>query len=121
MKTVGYFKEQAPTFEDKYESIYDVVNRFDGSNELKDKIIEYLRSGVLVAVSPTIVNDVIDQTTIIGELSTLTDGIYQWPSDYVYYIEKYSLHVPKDFINHMQANKWKVDQSFDPEKLFNQD
>jgi len=121
MILVGYFKEQTPGFNDNYDSIYDVVDGFDGSNELKNKIIKYLQSGVLVSVCPTIVRDIIDDAKIIGELSTLTDGVYQWPSDYVYYIERYNLHVSKALIAHMQKNNWKVDQGFDPESLFDED
>ena len=121
MKLVGYFKEQDSSFEDKYVSIHDVANKFDGSKKLKINIVQYLRSGISVSVCPTMVHDVLETEHEIGELSTLTDGIYQWPSDYVYYIEKYNLKIPDDFINHMQKNKWQVDQCFDPESLFDID
>ena len=31
----------------------------------------------------------------------MNDGIYSWSNDLAYYVEKYNLRLPADFVNHV--------------------
>jgi hypothetical protein len=44
----------------------------------------------------------------IGSLEILTDGVYAWPSDLVYYITKYHVRISSKFVEHMQEHRWEV-------------
>ena len=35
-----------------------------------------------------------------------TDGTWAWTSDVMYYVEKYHIQLPDDFLAHMERNKW---------------
>lgn len=62
-------------------------------------VAQYLRSGESVAESPGILRDVLTGARIPERLSYLTDGKYAWRSDLAYYVEKYNLRLPEDFLN----------------------
>lgn len=74
-----------------------------------DRIVSYLRSGALFIALPGLSRDVLsNEHPIIGSLALWTDGIFLWPSDLSYYVEKYSVGLPREFIKHMEDNAWTV-------------
>ena len=86
-------------------SIHDVVKK--GDSTLVEKICSYLSNGTTVIVSPGTTMDVIDETAgVAGTGSSCTDGIWLWPDDLSYYVKKYNIALPDDFINTMKVNKW---------------
>ena len=73
----------------------------DTQYEYQKEIIQYLRNGHKDACSPGIVKDYFTGEIIEGELFCMSDGMYGWRSDIVYYVEKYNLRLPDDFIDHV--------------------
>ena len=108
MKPIGYFEEYEYGLKQSG-SIKSLINKFVGGEDLKQKVLKYMMDGYVSSVSPCFVYDIIsDNNLLIGELQTLTDGTYYWPSNYIYYIENYDILVPNEFISHMKENNWKV-------------
>ncbi len=104
LKSIGFYKEMSQGKETD-PSIFDVVKK--GDPALVDKICNYLSNGTTVIVCPGITTDVIDETAgVAGTGSSCTDGIWLWPDDLAYYIRKYNIALPDDFMNTMKANNW---------------
>lgn len=62
-------------------------------------VVEYLRTGDVVAVAAGKAKDVITGEVIPGRLETITKNGYAWRSDVPYYVEKYGLNLPEEFLN----------------------
>lgn len=84
--------------DNKYPSIKDLINK---PIKEKEKVIEYMKKCRIEAASPAIVTDLIDSKNRITELYSMTDGKYAWRSDVIYYVEKYDMELPEDFIQHV--------------------
>lgn len=67
----------------------------------KKQIINYMKKCRITSFSPAIVHDVLSGERINHELTCMTDGLYAWRSDLIYYIDKYNLNLPEDFIKHI--------------------
>lgn len=117
LKKIGFYKELKHGI--KYdESLKESVCLVPQVNE--GKIIEYLENGVIYCISPGLIKDILDESEpIIGSLKLLTDGEWVWPSDLPYYVKKYHVKLKKDFLLHVQARNWILDnkQEFCLEKL----
>ncbi|QND17824.1 hypothetical protein HB775_29365 (plasmid) [Rhizobium leguminosarum bv. trifolii] len=115
LRRIGFFRE-LPYGSPEGLSINSSFSEF--SSEKKAKVISYLRSGTACVVSPGMSRDVISaERNIIGALSLLTDGVFLWPSDLAYYIEKYSVGIPQEFLEHMEQNVWVVSTDIDIQNL----
>jgi hypothetical protein len=79
----------------------------------KQQVVEYLRSGVTLVMSPGRDEDVLDPTRMAGSASVLTDGVYVWPKTLAYYVDTYDVELPSEFEAHVQRNKWKVPDGID--------
>ncbi len=79
-------------------SLLDLINR---PIEEKSKIVDYMKKGNIVAVAPAIVRDVINPEIRLPELFLMSDGKYEWRSDIIYYVEKYDMALPDEFIQHV--------------------
>lgn len=99
MINIGFYKEN--TNDATLPSIYDDINRFTGD---KDKVLKYMKKCRVLAAAPAILQDVISGKPINKELTFMTDGVYGWRSDLIYYIDKYDLKIPTDFLNRAIAN-----------------
>ena len=106
LKTVGYYKEMVQGRETD-PSIYDFINK-ENADIIKN-ICNYLNQGIAFIVSPGTVSDVIHpENGTVGISSSYTDGVWLWPGDLAYYVKKYSLKLPEEFVDTMQKNNWKV-------------
>lgn len=104
LRSIGFFREMSQGKETD-PSIYDFVKKGDPS--LAEKICNYLSNGTTVIVSPGITGDIIDEVAgVAGTGSSCTDGVWLWPDDLVYYVRKYNVALPDDFLNTMKANNW---------------
>lgn len=75
----------------------------------KEKILDYLTSGHAWIISPGVVKDILShEDIVIGAPNILTDGVWAWPEDLIYYIRKYNVTLPDDFFHHMIKNSWKI-------------
>jgi hypothetical protein len=81
---------------DKFPSIYDLINK---PIKEKNRILEYMKQSKIDAVTAGSFIDLIDNKTKIYAYS-ITDGKYSWGSDTVYYLEKYDMELPEEFVQH---------------------
>ena len=72
-----------------------VVSYKPYSNE--DIILQYLKSGKVVAVAAGMARDILTGQRIKGELVAMSDGVYSWRSDIIYYVERYNMKLYDDF------------------------
>jgi hypothetical protein len=106
LKPCGFFKEFAYG-EGESQSVKDAVCDEPQANE--QLIIAYLKNGHLFVISPCVNQDVIACDGRLASPSGIqTDGVWMWPLELAYYVEKYHLELPSEFIVHLQANKWEV-------------
>lgn len=112
LKPVGNYREFAHG-DPNGKSLRDHLSKAEQVNE--EKIITYLKSGYVVAVAACLVKDVLDESTKLpGGLCAQTDFVWSWYSDLAYYVKTYHLKLPKEFIKHIEAKNWKIDEI--PEK-----
>ncbi|WP_405853890.1 hypothetical protein OG407_00455 [Streptomyces sp. NBC_01515] len=82
------------------------------------ELVEYLRSGALLAATTTLARDVLSpDKAVIGGLHLLTDGHWLWYSDLAHYVEHYHVTLEPQFIAHAEANSWTVPQLDDADLL----
>jgi hypothetical protein len=98
MKLLGEVREFMK--DDKYPSIKEMINR-PMENDVKIKVVEYLKTGKELAVSPSLVRDIFNPEIRLPRLSLMGDGEYKWSSRIIYYVEKYDLELPQEFIEHV--------------------
>ncbi|MFJ4774278.1 hypothetical protein ACIP88_35085 [Streptomyces uncialis] len=76
----------------------------------------YLERGMTMLVSPGWAVDLLnDQAGKICQYSTLTDGVWIWPSDLVHYLRTYHVVLPEEFLEHMASRSWVVPELDDAE------
>lgn len=79
-------------------SIWDLINK---PVREKEKVLRYMKKCSVDAVAPAIVRDVINPEKRIPELFLMSDGTYGWRSDVIYYVEKYNMALPEEFVRHV--------------------
>jgi hypothetical protein len=92
------------------------------SESLKYKIISYLRSkNILLPYAGYSYCRFADGPSdeLMG-CCDITDGFWVWPEGLPVYIEKYNIHLPKDFIDHMRKSGFKINQKLDLEEMTTQ-
>ena len=73
----------------------------------EDQVLGYLKSGNLLVGSPGIGCDVLSEDgSFSGPYHILTDGSWAWPQDLAFYVEKYHVKLPKEFVEDMRAKNW---------------
>lgn len=111
LKTVGYYKEMSQGRETDG-SIYDYIDKVNPDD--KAKICQYLESGVEFIVSPGVTYDVINpERGTSGIASSYSDGTWLWPGDLAYYVKKYNIKLPDEFIATMRESNWIVPVTLD--------
>ncbi len=104
MKYLGRIKELYQ--EDYgYPSIKTLIS--DRPMEHKKELVEYLKNGRIVTAIAGRARDVLTGEFIPTEWLTMTDGKYEWQTNIVYYVEKYNLKLPDDFIQHVLSQNKK--------------
>ncbi len=84
--------------DNNYPSIKDLINK---PIKDKEKVIRYMKRCKITAVAPARVTDLINPEKKISELYMMTDGKYEWRSDVIYYVDKYDMELPEEFIQHV--------------------
>jgi hypothetical protein len=112
---VGFFRELRHSKADG-PSLKEAVRSSAASHE--DNLLKYLRAGKVLMMAPGVVSDALEPSKgIIASLSILTDGRYAWRSDLAYYVERYHVALPDDFVAHMRDNSWTVPANIDLQSL----
>ena len=84
----------------------------------ESRLVKYLNDGELFIASPGVVHDVLsDSDTVIGSADILTDGVWAWPRDLSYYVSRYHVHLPEDFVEHARRNRWVIPNGIQLEAL----
>ena len=96
MVYIGEFKE---TSGDGYPSIAELISEMPHPE--KQRIVNYLRSGRKIAAAAGSFKDALTGSVIPTEALVFTDGTYVWQSDLTYYVEKYNLTLPGQFVKHI--------------------
>ena len=89
---------------DKYPSVMELINK---PIREKEKVLHYMKKSHIDAVAPARLRDIINPENTIPELFYMSDDIYGWRSDVIYYVEKYDMALPDEFVQHVlsQTNK----------------
>ena len=116
LRRVGFFRELNHGDQDG-ERLSELVRAVKTNEE--EGIVAYLESGVLLIGTPGLTRDVLDPTSpIIGPPHVLTDGVWMWPADLPYYVKKYHVELPADFIERIRERDYHPPESeLDIEKL----
>jgi hypothetical protein len=114
LKRFGFFDSVA--LEQRKAQLSQLIG--EGEHGQKAKILSYLRSGEELLLVAGIVRDPIDpKRPIIGSPHILTDGTWAWSADVAYYVEKYNLRIPEEFVEAMKSNSWRVPKVADLQLL----
>lgn len=99
MEVIGKIKE---VYGVDYPALLELVS--DKPMEHKETILRYLRKVRIddqVSAAAGVFHDVLTGAVIPGEALFLTDGKYGWRSDVAYYVDKYNMRLPAEFIKHV--------------------
>ena len=106
MKSIGVYREMVPDIPEITESIFPHIAPAEYPE--KTAIVTYLRRSWPSVSVPQLLRDVFDKQFVIGSLGVSHDGEYSWRSDLAYYIDKYNLRPPEDFIAHVMEKMGKA-------------
>ena len=104
----GCYKEIPNGKTNNLKSIKECISNSEYTN--KQKIVDYLKNGVSVAIAPGgDMHDILNKNNPgIGIEEWLTDGKYTWCSYLQYYVENYNLQLDNDFLNNIKNNNYKI-------------
>ncbi|MPM39743.1 hypothetical protein SDC9_86377 [bioreactor metagenome] len=103
MKMIGETREIY--HDDQYPSIMELIHK---PIKEKEKVLRYMKKCHVDAVAPAIVHDVINPENRIPNLFLMSDGTYGWRSDVIYYVEKYDMALPEEFVQHVLSKVKKI-------------
>lgn len=99
MKAIGVFRELGRRIDPSVPSIRSAAGQLPDENAAP--ISRYLRSGITVFdVMESTVDPFDNSTRIDGGPSLLSDGAWVWRNDLSYFVEKYKIDLPADFVSH---------------------
>lgn len=102
---IGYFREFRHGMENG-PSIHEATQRGNYGGE-KSLLVSYLKAGTIYVASPGIGTDVLDEEPhVSGPIHSLTDGRWMWPADLSYYVEKYNVALPIEFLMDLRRHNW---------------
>ncbi len=84
-----------------FPSLKDLIG---AENKEKQRIVSYLRNGKVISAAPGIMKDILTGERTGREMLVYSDGQYAWKSDLIYYVEKYDMRLPSEFIDHILAS-----------------
>ncbi|MFE2826346.1 hypothetical protein [Streptomyces sp. NPDC059271] len=111
IRTVGFFSELSPGWGFPLDGLLrDHVNATGEADE--EKIVAYLRGGTGIWSEMSAGPDVLDPEapTLPGIGSLFTDGTWLWRQDLPYYVAKYHISLPSDFIAHVRNAEYRIPQ-----------
>jgi hypothetical protein len=100
----GFFRELPHGLPDG-DSLREAVSGGEGQDE--EKLLNYLRGNTVLAATAAMVDDVLDpQETAVAPLELVTDGAWVWPRDLAYYLERYHVALPLQFLLQIELHNW---------------
>lgn len=105
MTSIGFFREFEHGRPDG-PSLREAMR--DSGKPGESRIAAYLRDAPILLHALGPVTDVFEPTgDYICAPNIRTDGVYAWPEDLAYYVERYHVELPAEFLKHIAAAKWK--------------
>ncbi|MBL8696750.1 MAG: hypothetical protein JNK67_00170 [Alphaproteobacteria bacterium] len=81
----------------------------DAAGYDKAAVAGYLRAAPVLAVAPGVLRDVFDPDgSAVMTRSIKTDGAYEWPAPLAFYVQRYNVALPADFLSHIAARAYRV-------------
>jgi hypothetical protein len=107
MKTVGFYRELDPKSSFATGSIHDAVGEQARADE--DRVVEYLESGYGIIDYTESGLDVLGSGAMnVGCSSVISDGEWIWRQDLAFYVRRYHLALPEEFLDHVRSNGYTV-------------
>jgi hypothetical protein len=98
MKAIGVFRELGRGVDPSVQSIHSVVGLLDEG--VAERVVQYLRSGVPVYdVMEATLDPLDNNVSVSGGPSLISDGTWVWREDLAYYVERYKLGLPREFLS----------------------
>ena len=87
----------------------------EGINYDKGRMTHYLTAGVIAVAAPGVAFDILQESSDkpIGSRGVKTDGEWIWPSELVFYVNRYNIRLPEEFVLHCIHNDWRVPEGVD--------
>ena len=67
----------------------------------KERVVQYLKTAPAISAAAASMKDVLTNQYTGRELLVHTDGEFLWRSDVTYYVEKYDMELPAEFVKHI--------------------
>jgi hypothetical protein len=100
----GFFRELPHGLPDG-DSLRQAVQESAGADE--EKLLSYLRGNTVLAATAALVDDVLDpERRAVAPLELVTDGAWVWPRDLAYYLERYHVALPLQFVLQIELHNW---------------
>jgi len=104
LRKVGFFFE-LPS-EQRIEALRSIHQEAAQADE--EKIVGYLESGTVYGAMPGVEQDVLSHPPqAIGPTHIQTDGTWAWPVTLIYYVRRYHIALPEEFVRHMRLGGWR--------------
>lgn len=107
-KYIGFYKEFFPNRKGDpfFDSLPKLVDNLSNKEmTCKGQIVEYLRTGGEVElVGSGTVTDVFTGAALQIPSRTRQDGVYEWSEKLAYYVDRYNLRLPDEFVSHILRN-----------------
>jgi len=116
LEVIGAFRELELTDALNAPSIAD--SRGQRAPNSKAEVVNYLRSGNVLVVSPGgMASDVFDPTRRTTTRAIVTDGRFAWSRELAYYVEVYDVALPAHFEEYIAAHNYLVPETIDTSRL----
>ena len=69
--------------------------------EDKARVLQYMKNAPVISAAAASMKDVLTDQYTGRELLVHADGKFLWRSDVTYYVEKYDMELPAEFVKHI--------------------
>lgn len=102
MELVGYYRELRHGRPDGG-SLPEAVHLATGALDDESQIVRYLSTATVLAATSQHVDDLLDKSALdVASASSRTDGQWAWPDDLSYYVRRYHVPLPSNFIQRVR-------------------
>jgi hypothetical protein len=109
VRSVGFFADLQHGSADDH-SLAELIGRLD--EDTADSMAKYLSAGtvILPTLGSRCVDVLSDTKDDIGPLAICSDGDWAWPSDLPFFVAKYHVGLPQEFVEHARDHDWRPPQ-----------
>ena len=106
LKDIGFFRDLPHGLEDS--PSLEEARRSSGDDD-EAQVISYLRDGnLMVATTGPGLDPLAEGLEYTDPPHILTDGVWMWPGDLAFYVEKYHVSLEQEFLDHIRKNCYRV-------------